>query len=346
MDPGTLLIRADASVAIGTGHVMRCLALAQAWQDAGGRATFALAEAPAAIERRLITEGVAVAKMRSGIGSEAEASELANLAHALKASWIVFDGERFGATYIQSSKEKSGLKVLSLDDFGNVGAKDADLVLNQNPGVSRKAYAWCQDDARLLLGTDYVLLRREFRQLQTGRDLPTAARTVLVTFGGSDPDNLTEKVFSVLAANSEQSALPCVTAIVGGANPRAAALERLASSIGMTFLVDPPNVPHLMTKSDLAVIVAGGTLWELLHAGCAVLSYSRNSLQGGVIGQLARAGVVLDLGPVAAIQAATLVDAVRKVAGSKKLREWMRAAGQSMIDGNGALRVVQIMKEH
>ncbi len=60
-----LLIRADASVSIGTGHVMRCLALAQAWQDAGGSVTFVMAESTLAIEERLRREDVGLIGLRA-----------------------------------------------------------------------------------------------------------------------------------------------------------------------------------------------------------------------------------------------------------------------------------------
>ena len=58
MPQGTLILRADASVAKGTGHVMRCLALAQAWQDEGGKCIFAMAEAAEALKQRLLRRGV------------------------------------------------------------------------------------------------------------------------------------------------------------------------------------------------------------------------------------------------------------------------------------------------
>ena len=73
-----MLIRADATLQMGTGHVMRCLALAQAWQDAnGGAVTFLSAPLPPALESRLRGEGMAVAALTAEPGSEADASETA-----------------------------------------------------------------------------------------------------------------------------------------------------------------------------------------------------------------------------------------------------------------------------
>src|ERR1700675_1782319 len=120
MKSAVLLIRADASLAIGTGHVMRCLALAQAWKDAGGRAIFAIAQSTPAIEERLRDERFDVERAPVPVGSVADAEETARLAHKHGALWSVIDGYEFGAEY-QTNLKGHGLRVLFIDDNGHAG---------------------------------------------------------------------------------------------------------------------------------------------------------------------------------------------------------------------------------
>ena len=84
----TVVIRADASIAIGTGHVMRCLALAQAWQDAGGNVAFAMAESTPAIDARLRSEGMEIVHLDVSPNSLRDAQDLAALALDRQAAWV------------------------------------------------------------------------------------------------------------------------------------------------------------------------------------------------------------------------------------------------------------------
>ena len=95
MPPGTVIIRADASVAMGTGHVMRCLALAQAWQDEGGECIFAMAEASPSLEERVRSEKIEIVTITASPGSPQDAAQFAELAGKHHACWVVVDGYQF-----------------------------------------------------------------------------------------------------------------------------------------------------------------------------------------------------------------------------------------------------------
>jgi UDP-2,4-diacetamido-2,4,6-trideoxy-beta-L-altropyranose hydrolase len=335
---GTLVIRADANAAIGAGHVMRCLALAQAWQDAGGVAVFAAAHVPAPLEKRLAAENIETVYLRSVPGTEDDARELATLAEQTEAVWVVLDGQCFGAKYIEMIAQKP-IRVMWVDDFGSEDPNPAELILNQNLGAATRDYPWCENRRRLLLGTEHVLIRREFRNATVERnaDAPTS---VLLTFGGSDPENLTERVLHALSEGFEDFA---ITAVASSENPRLAEVRRLACSMHVKLMLDVNDMSDLMTRSDLAVIIGGGTLWELLFSGCAVLSYSRNSRQAQVVATLAESGAAIDLGPLAACSASRLREEIRHLGTASAKRKQMQAAGRQIVDGNGVLRVLRAM---
>src|ERR1700733_4695415 len=114
----TLFIRADADSQMGTGHVMRCLAIAQAWLDQGGNAVFLMRAPGQGIRTRVENEGVRVLEISADAGSENDAEETGRLVLGNHGDWLMVDGYQFGAEY-QDRLKARGLKVLFLDDCGH-----------------------------------------------------------------------------------------------------------------------------------------------------------------------------------------------------------------------------------
>jgi UDP-2,4-diacetamido-2,4,6-trideoxy-beta-L-altropyranose hydrolase len=341
MPLGTLILRADASVAIGTGHVMRCLAIAQAWQDAGGSCIFAMAQTTPAVEQRLCAEKCLVSTVIATPVSQRDAAQVVELAAVHMANWIVVDGYQFNAAY-QRTLKAAGLNVLMMDDGGRGGSYCADFVLDHSPDASEEPYRNREAHTRLLLGTQYIMLRREFMAWRKWkREIPLAAQQLLVTIGGSDPGGLTSKIIAALL----QGALTglATTVIVGGSNPRLTELRRAAAAAPsqINLLYDPPNMPELIARADLAVICAGGTLWELLYMGCASLSYARDKVQGQIIARLQSMGAVLDLGSDEKFDDSKLIGVITEVAASQTRRAEMARIGREIVDGEGPPRVRQ-----
>lgn len=335
MKPGVLLIRADASPAIGIGHVMRCLALAQAWQDAGGTASLAAKELPDGLSPRVTAEGISLSWIHGIPGSREDAAETVAMAHRLIADWVVIDGDRFGSDFL-GTVHAAGFKVLLLDDFGDRESFPVDLIVNPNLNDDGEPYRKKGATARLLTGLSYVLLRREFRQGAEKREIRQLGNRVLVSLGGSDPENLTPKIGDALTHCSDLA----VTVIVGPGYDKANELLKLNAS-NLRVVLNPPNITEFMKDSDQAIIAAGGTLWELLTVGCAVLSYSRNIVQARVVQALSHRGVVVDMGETRHFDPAQLAVSVKKLADSNMARERMTSLGRSLVDGLGAMRVVE-----
>lgn len=332
----TLLIRADASARIGTGHVMRCLALAQAWRRTGGAVIFAASEMTSALDARLADEGFESVRLSVKPGTKEDAAKTGELAGSHNASWVVADSYHFGVDF-QRIIKACGLRLLFLDDYGHAGEYAADLVLNQNLHANAALYARREAGARLLLGTRYALLRQEFLDWKNWRrEIPPVARKVLVTLGGSDPDNVTGKVIEVFKQFCEIEA----KVVVGGSNPH---LEQLKSAIvnqksKLELIVNATNMPELMAWADVAIAAGGSTSWELAFMGVPALMLVLAENQREVADGLAAAHVVRKT------HADSLTADLRALLPAAAARKEMSECARQLVDAQGVSRVVSHLR--
>jgi UDP-2,4-diacetamido-2,4,6-trideoxy-beta-L-altropyranose hydrolase len=339
MPPRPIIIRADASIEIGSGHVMRCLALAEALQSQGGNPAFVMAQSTAAIDQYLRDEGMELIHILETPGDRTDADQLIETARIQGAEWIVVDGYQFDESY-QRAIKKAGFKLFFMDDDGRWGHYFADIVLNQNITARQEMYSKREPYTTLLLGTKYVMLRREFVPwLRWQRSFPEDAKRILVTMGGSDPEGLTLPLVKALTKIRDVE----TTVVVGGSNPRIADLQHAAREFGpqLKLLTDVRDMAGIMADSDLAVICGGGTLWELLYMGVATLTYSRAGVQKEIIDKLCSAGAVIDLGPIKDFDESCIQDTVGRLILSLQLRQSLGQEGRKLVDGNGSSRVLR-----
>jgi UDP-2,4-diacetamido-2,4,6-trideoxy-beta-L-altropyranose hydrolase len=343
-EQGTVVIRADGGLQIGTGHMMRCLALAQAWREKGGRTLFLSSDLPNGIKARLTAEGLPVERLEAEPGSAADANALIALADREEASWIVLDGYHLLGDY-QVGIRKSVSRLLVLDDYGSAPEYVADLVLNQNISATPSWYQTRLPRTRLLLGPRFAILRQEFLPLaRYRREHEIAGRRVLVTLGGSDPYNVSLTVLRGLA----QLGIPDldVVAIVGSANPHRRELEAVAGAMPkFEIRVDVGDMPKLMSWADVAVSGGGSTCWELCFMGLPFATVVLAGNQKAIAERLAAEGIGRNLGWHEDLTAQAVSNTVGTLLADQAARVEMAAKGRALVDGAGASRVVAAMRE-
>jgi UDP-2,4-diacetamido-2,4,6-trideoxy-beta-L-altropyranose hydrolase len=335
----TVCFRADADARIGTGHLMRCLALAQALQDAGGTAVLLTACRLQDLNTRFIVEGTRVGSLSAAPGSDQDARETCAMARRLGAGWVVLDGYHFSGAF-QRQVRRDGLRVLAIDDYGHAEHYAADLVLNQNLHAREGLYQARQPYTELLLGTRFALLRREFSKWHGWeRKVPEMARKVLVTLGGSDPDGVTLKVVEALG----KIRVPGLEAVVvvGGGNPWRSELEAAARRVDCTIdlRVNVTDMPGLMAWADVAVAAGGTTTWERALMGLPSLVIILADNQQELAEATEQAGLGRSLGWHERVSVPALAASLNEMLADASGRAAMARKGPELVDGLGAARI-------
>lgn len=336
-----LLIRCEATPALGTGHAMRGLALAQEWSRRGGLAVFAMSEIEPAVSARLMNSGARVTALRSVAGSAQDAQETAGLARTLGSSWVVVDGPMFGGDWDCAWSGEP--RLLRIDDNGLAGPFRADILLNQNLGATAEDYPAKGGSCRLLFGPDYALLRPEFSRMGTVENVPACSGRIIVTLGGSDPACATERVLEALRQPSAQGL--AADFIIGAANPRRDTLMAAIAVLAprLQAVIAPADLAERFARADFAVTAGGTTLYELalLQTPMLVLCTAEN--QRRTCEQFAAAGAVQFAGWHADIGPEVLAEMIVALAGNAARCTELAERAACLVDGHGAARVVDAM---
>jgi UDP-2,4-diacetamido-2,4,6-trideoxy-beta-L-altropyranose hydrolase len=336
-----LVFRADASAQMGTGHLMRCLALAQAWRGDGGESAFVTrAEGPLA--ERLKEEGNEVVAVGAAPGSSGDATRTAEVARREGADWIVLDGYHLLDPYELALRER-GARIVAFDDYGHARHEHADLVVNANAYAAEDEYRRRGTTCELMLGGRYVPLRREFERFRSWeREQRDRATRVLVALGGSDPENRTREVLGALVDLGEG-----VEAIVvaGASNVHRASLEKDVRElpIRVDLRSDVREVSELMAWADLGVGAGGTSSWEraFMELPSAVVVLADN--QERVAESVEALGLGVRVGRGADLRRAVAA-ALRGLAADPRARREMGRRGREQVDGEGCDRLVQRLR--
>lgn len=355
-----VLFRADSGVAIGAGHVMRCLALAQGLTRAGAQCRFvvrahegALIDAIRAAGHELdvlpleVASGGDAGDHAAWVGAAwaADARATRSIAAEHRADWVVVDHYGLDARW-ESSVRESGARIAAIDDLAD-RPHECSLLVDTTPGRLREDYAGLTPPCcELLLGPLQALLRPEFSAMRDRALVRRGAgpvRQLLVSMGGMDPGGWTCRVLDAVELAFGDSG-PEITVAVGSAAPNHDAIVERAGRmpVATRVLRDARDMAELMLHADLAVGGAGSTAWERCCLGLPTVNLVLADNQRLIGERLAAAGAArtIVVGPRPEDAVARLARELGALVGDEAARVAMAAHASALVDGAGVSRVV------
>lgn len=341
--PRHVVVRADASPAIGTGHVMRSRTLAIALVDRGWRATFASRDLPPTLASSLAACDIGTIALDRRSEGPAELAAIEAALHE-RPTLVVADHYGVDAAWLDRARDMAEY-VMAIDDLAD-RQQPVDLLLDQNLGVDQTDY----DDlvppgAQLLIGPRFALVRPAFAEARARR-APRDGRIgrIVVLLGGADPDDVTARAVEGIAGVAGLAV--SLDVVVGAAYPHLAELQRrLADRADARLHVDIEDVAEVMAAADLAIGAPGSASWERCTLGLPAVLVVLADNQVRVAHALTDAGAAVTAGWHANVTAASIGRMVSDLMADPTRVAGMAEAAAALTDGRGTERVVRVIED-
>lgn len=313
--PKKFLFRVDASHDIGTGHVMRCLTLADRLRSAGGGSIFICREHGGHLADLIRSRGHVVELLPKGTAGgvtgelahsawlgdsqSADAAAVSALAESFAPDWIIVDHYGLDVTW-EEAVGGPGRRIMAIDDLAD-RRHCCHILLDQNLGRQAADYdGLTPSHCRILTGARYALLRPEFvqcREQALARRTAARPKSLLIALGGVDADNVTGRTLHALQYGDLPDDLH-ITLVMGPAAPWRETIREMAAAMPSPtqLIVGAQNMATLMVEADAAIGAAGSTAWERCCLGLPTGMWVLADNQRLIAEALASAGaaVILD----------------------------------------------------
>lgn len=338
-----LLIRVDSTYESGMGHFMRTLALAQKWQKEKGDVYFIIND-NINLKQRIIGEHMKYIVNPFESGQIDDANFVIKCFNKYDISWVIVDGYVFNEEYFDLLR-KNNLNYLIFDDDGKKSHYNSNIVLNQNLHGKKEWYDSKKENyTKLLIGTDFTLLRNEFLEFQDyAKIIKDNAKHILITLGGSDVNNYSLVILNIL--NELEFNDFEVIVLIGANNIHEKELNNFIKNANfkVKILKNISNMPNVMEWADLAFSSGGTTVWELAFMGVPTIVGATSYVEEVLLNGLNNNDLFKTVGKLEYLDKKELINIFDYLINNKDAREKMSIDGQKFIDGYGSKRVIDEM---
>lgn len=357
-----IVFRTDASLLMGSGHVMRCLTLAGELRLRRAEVTFICREHLGCLISLIVDKGYQVTCLPKagceyavrpddvdhaewlGVSWEQDAAETIAALGQIGFDCLIIDHYAIDCRWERTLRPHVG-RIMVIDDVAD-RPHECDLLLDQNlyVGMENRYNGLVPDYCIRLLGPKYALLRPEFTEyLRDMRPRDGSVKSIFIFFGGSDPSNETTKALKAIKLLD----LPDVAldVVAGVANPHRDEIRSLCALMpNTTYHCQVDNMAELMATADLAIGGGGTITWERCFLGVPAMVIAIADNQVETTEYLYDTGRVWFIGKAATVTVAFLAQRVQELLLEPLAVERASMACKSIVDGLGCKRVSEFFK--
>lgn len=344
-----IIIRVDSSEVMGSGHLMRCLALAELLHQMGIKVEFVVRNQKGNLSYKIVDRGFKIYKLNNiefgeklalekyekwlGVKQKTDADETIQLLKNKKIDWLIVDHYAIDSVW-EKAVRPYVKKIMVIDDLAN-RKHDCDILLDQNYIKNDNRYSNLTGlNTIKLLGPKYALLREEFTKKTQKKRRFGKVENVFVFFGASDPSNLTG--MAIKALTDKKFRYLSVNLVIGLFNPHELEIKKeLEKFPNIKLHVQIENISDLMLKADLALGAGGSTTWERMTLGLPSIVVTTADNQIAFTKELYNDGYIDWLGNSDQISVHKINKAITDATKNTDKLEYQSKKCKKLVDGNG-----------